>query len=448
MTVVPFADEMERGLIVGLLTDPELVPQVSAIVLPSDFYLPRNREIYSKILDIDIANLDSLTIEERLTDPETKTYFKGLVNDSDSLLPGLSNILYYAETIKDKSKLRSGITMGEEISKICSEKNVNSISAMEKLESMFSAFIQTRVKDNSKETTKESFQHFIDSLGVRIHDESGVKTGFKSLDLILHKLEGIIILAARPGIGKTAMAANIARNVAESHNVVFFSLEQPKEQIFERMLAAESNVSLEEIRTGAYIADKKDVAAIAKAKESLSDVFERIHVDDMSAVPASYIASVSRQKAFEWGKVDLIMVDYLHIMKLGDRNLVEALGDAVKDLRALGRELNCPVLLLSQLSRQPEAQAAFGEGDKKVRRRPELTDLRSSGEIEQSADCVLFLHRESYFDPSGYTPMEDEIEVIIKKNRNGRLGVCMLNWFPSFMRFTDKDFYKREDEGL
>lgn len=448
MAVVPFAEDMEKGLIVGLLTDPELVPRVSTVLNPQDFYRPSHQEIYKTILDIDLSNLDSLSVEERLTDPDLKNYFKGLVNDSDSLLPGLTNILFYAETIKDKAKLRTGIDMGREITAICSQDNVESAAAMERLEKLFSGFIQQRVKDSSKESTKESFQNFIDTLGIRIKDTGGIKTGFKAIDLILHKLEGLIVLAARPSLGKTSLGVNIARNVGQKHNVIVFSLEQPKEQIFERMLASESDVPLEDIRTGVYIGNAHHVDAIAKAKESLSEVFDRVHVDDTSAISAAYIASVARQKAFEWGKVDLIVVDYLHIMKLNDRALVEALGDAVKDLRALGRELGCPVLLLAQLSRQDDKQVAGADGEKKVRRRPELTDLRSSGEIEQSADIVMFLHRESYFDPAGNVPSEDEVEVLIRKNRNGRTGVTTLNWYPAYVKYMDRDAYRREDDGI
>lgn len=445
MIVAPFAEEFEKALLVGILSDPELVPRISTILDVNDFYRDRHREIYKEIIDIDVANLDSLAVEERLRDPDTKEYFKQLVSDSDSILPGLSNILYYAETIKDKAKLRNGIAMGREIVAVCSQDTVNSSEALEKLEKMFSEFLQTRIRDNTDITTKDAFRDFIDSLGVRINDTSGVRTGFRSIDLILHKLEGLLVLAARPGAGKTAFAANIARNIGEEKPVVFFSLEQPREQIFERMLSAESNVPLEDIRTGVFIANPAHVASIAAARERLSDVFEKVHVDDTSAVSSAYIASVARQKFLEQGEIGIIIVDYLHIMRLGERNLVEALGDAVKDLRALGRELNCPVLLLSQLSRQPETQTSMGEGEKKVRRRPELTDLRSSGEIEQSADIVMFLHRESYYDPSGYTPTQDEIEVLIKKNRNGRVGITTLTWYPAYMKYLDANSFEASE---
>lgn len=437
---VPYSEEFEKALLVGILSDPSLLPKVSLAIEPKDFYRERHREIYEAIVDLDLENIDSLAVEERLVDVDTRNYFKELVRDSDSMLPGLSNILFYAETIKSKSKLRSGIDLGREIAAICYEDNVDSSEALVKLEAKFSTFLRSRVTDMTYESTKQAFEEFVDSLGVRIHDTSGTKTGFNQLDLILHKLEGMLILAGRPGLGKTAFAVNVARNVGKEKNVVFFSLEQPREQIFERILAAESGVPLEDIRTGVFIGNQKHVEAIADARHSLKELFERVHVDDTSAVSSAYISSVARQKYFEQGELGLIIVDYLHIMKLGERNLVEALGDAVKDLRALGRELKCPVLLLSQLSRQPETQQGSGDGEKKVRRRPELSDLRSSGEIEQSADVVLFMHRESYFDPSGYVPSEDEVEIIVKKNRNGRTGITTLLWNPIYMKYTDKDY--------
>jgi replicative DNA helicase len=148
---------------------------------------------------------------------------------------------------------------------------------------------------------------------------------------------------------------------------------------------------------------------------------------------------VARQKYFEQGQLGLIVVDYLHIMGLNQGNLVETLGIAVKELRALARELDCPVLLLSQLSRQNDSQ---GSGESKVPRRPELSDLRSSGEIEQSADVVMFIHRDSYYDQSGYAPAEDDVEIIIKKNRNGRTGTIPLVWYPTIMKYKDTNMMR------
>lgn len=439
MNQIPFSEEFEKALIVGLLQDPSIVPRVTGIVSHADFFKEKHKEIVSIIEDMEIDNIDSLSVEDKISNDTTKDYFRQLVRDSDSLLPSLSNIIFYAETIKNKSKLRAGIYLGREMAAICYQDNIDADEALESVETMFSNFLQKRVKENLYESTKEAYKIFIAKLGHRINDDGGIKSGFKAIDLILHRLEGLIILAARPGTGKTALAINIARNVADQKPVVFFSLEQTQEQIFERMLATEAEVSLEEIRTGAFIADQRAVERIDEANKSLIEVLNRIHVDERDAIPTSHIASVARQKKFEWGEIGLIVVDYLHIVRLNDKNLVDALGDATKELRALGKELGCPVLLLSQLSRQPEMQTSMnseGEG-KKVRRRPELTDLRSSGEIEQSADVVMFLYRESYYDQSGYVPEEDEIEVIVKKHRSGRTGITSLIWMPRFVKFKD-----------
>ena len=438
MNSVPYSEEFEKALLVGLLSDPSLLPKISLVLEPQDFYREKHKEIYETITSLDIGNIDSLAVEERLTDEETKDYFKGLVNESDSILPGLSNILFYAERIKSKSKLRDLIELGRELAATAYEDNAEASEALIKAEGLFSKFLRTRVTDKNYESTLDAFEDFIKGLGTRIHDTSGTKTGYKQIDLILHKLEGMIILAGRPGLGKTAFATNIAKNIGKEKPVVFFSLEQPREQIFERILAAESDVPLEDIRTGVFVGNAKHVEQITEAQERLEPVFRNLHIDDTSAVSSSYIASVARQKFFEQGELGLIIVDYLHIMKLDQGPLVETLGAAVKELRALGRELGCPVLLLSQLSRQPESQS---DGEKKVRRRPELSDLRSSGEIEQSADIVMFLHRESYYDQSGYIAAEDEVEVIIKKNRNGRTGITTLTWYPTIMRYTDRDMF-------
>lgn len=438
----PYNEEFEKALIVGVLSDPSLLPKVTMLLETNDFYKEKHREIFEAITEIEIDNLDSLAVQNVLTEQSTKDYFQQLVQDSDSLIPGLSNILYYAEQIKAKSRLRAGIELGREIAAICYQENIDAEEAQIRLESMFSNFLKKRVAESTNESTEEAFTQFMETLGIRIHDDTGTKTGYRALDAILHKLEGLYILAGRPGLGKTAFAVNIARNVAEDKNVLFFSLEQPREQIFERILAAESRVGLEDIRTGMFIDNEADVNAIAMAKESLSNVFRRLTIDDNPAVSASYIASVARQKYFESGDIGLIIVDYLHIMKLNPGNLVETLGEAVKELRALGRELNCPVLLLSQLSRQNDTQNSESG---KTYRRPELTDLRSSGEIEQSADVVMFLHRDSYYSAEGYVPDEDEVEVHIKKNRNGRIGIGRLIWVPKIMKFRNGDTFMGDE---
>lgn len=443
INTIPWAEEFEKGLIVGILSDPSLLPSVTLILEPRDILGEKNRAIYEAITSIDIDHLDSLTVETRLTDPTVKEYFQQIVRDSDSMLPGLSNILYYAETIKGKSKLRDGIELGREIVGVCYEDNIEANEALNRLEARFSAFLRSRVSENSLESTKEAFSEFISKLGSRIHDTTGTKTGFRQLDLILHKLQGLIVLAAKSNTGKTTLAINIARNVGEHHPVLFFSLEQPRDQIFEKLLSLESGVLHEDIKTGAFIASNKAIAKIEEAEKRLSTVFENIHIDDTPSVTAAYIASVCRQKYFEKGQIGLIIVDYLHIMRHNERNLTEALGDDVKDLRALARELNCPILLLAQLSRQP--QMAVGEDDKKVFRRPELSDLRSSGEIEQTADAVVFMHRDSYYDPSGFVPEVDKVEVIVRKNRLGRTGSIDLTWYPPIMRYADKDYEEADD---
>ena len=186
--------------------------------------------------------------------------------------------------------------------------------------------------------------------------------------------------------------------------------------------------------TGAFIGDPKDKDKVEKAQEALLEVFERIHVDDRPGINAAYIASVARQKKYEWGEIGLIIVDYLHIMRMNDKlNTVEALGEASKDLRNLGKELGCPVLLLAQLSRQNENR----EINKKPNKRPQLSDLRASGEIEQTADIVMFLYRDSYYDLAGMGPEDDSMEVIVQKHRNGRTGIATIRWLPRFVLFKD-----------
>jgi replicative DNA helicase len=432
-SLVPFSDEFERAVIVAALQDPMLFPKISAVISSEDFFKDKHREIFKTMASLDVDNLDSLSVEDRLSEG-TKEYFKTLVEDSDRILPSTANALFYAETVKSKSKLRAAIDLGREVAAIAYTPNVDAEEALQDIEDMFARFLRKKVEDNKSQTTVESFKDFLARLGTRATEEEGVKTGFKNLDYMLHRLEGLIILAGRPGMGKTAMAINIARNVAETKPVLLFSVEQTQEQIFERMLSAESEVNLEDIRTGAFIAVPGEVDRIKGAEERLLRLFERIHVDERADIPTNYIVSTARQKRYEWGEIGLIVVDYLHILRLNGKQTVDALGDAVKELRALGKELNCPVLLLSQLSRQPEKGFA-SDNKKAVNKRPELSDLRSSGEIEQSADVVIFLYRDSYY--TNFITEKDVVEVIVKKHRNGRTGVISMTWLPQYVKYTD-----------
>jgi len=435
MNQIPFNEEFEKAVIVGVLADPSLFPRVSLIIHEEDFFKQWHKEIFHVISGLETGQIDSLTVQDKLRG-KAKDYFESLIKDSDSLLPSLSNILFYAEQIRGDSKLRAGIDLGQEIIAACVEPNAIAGYTIQKLEDMFAKFLQNRLDVGSNISTSQAFDEFVGALGSKI-DEDFVRTGFFGLDMILHRMEGLVILAARPGTGKTALAVNIARNVAQQDRpVVFFSLEQTREQIFERILATEAEVSLEEIRTGAFLADEQTTNKVTAAKDRLTPVLDRIHIDEEANIPTSHITSVSRQKRLEWGDLGLIIVDYLHILRLKEKNLVDALGDATKELRALGKELNCPILLLSQLSRQNEGTQS-GTGEQKKRRRPELSDLRSSGEIEQTADVVIFLYRESYYDEMGQMPDEDVVEAIVRKHRNGRTGIALLKWIPRFVKFKD-----------
>lgn len=435
MQDLPYNAEFESALLIGILQDPELLIQVNQLVNEEDFYKFSNKEIFKVLNSVPIDEIDSLVIQDKLSE-DTKVQFEKLIREGDYILPSLSNILVYAEEIRSKSILRQCIRTGQEIASIGMRPGIHAEDALRELEHQFANFIYTRVQNSTESSTKEAFESFMNNLGKKI-DHEGTKSGFFAIDMMLHRLDGLIVLAARPGVGKTALAINIARNVAEYDNVLFFSLEQSQEQVFERMLAAEAEINLEEIRTAAFLADREAVDRIANVKPHMIELMDHIHVDERAALSSSHIISTARQKKVEKGSIGLVVVDYLHIMALDSGPKVDTLGDAVKELRALGKELGCPVLLLAQLSRQPERVEA-GDDNRKVRRRPELTDLRSSGEIEQSSDVVIFLYRESYFNEA--PPMEDTVEVVIKKNRSGRIGTVMLDWYPAWVKFKDQRY--------
>lgn len=431
MNIVPFSEEQEKAVIVSILSDPHLLPKITSIITFEDFYKVKHQEIFKEMEKLEPDNLDSITLKDKLK-PETADYLNELVQDSDKILPSISNAFFYAETIKQKSKLRAGIDLGQQIIATCySESDAD--EAIQTLEDMFATFLQKRVLENREESALGAFKKFVEALSTRTPDDpDAVKSGFMEVDLIIQRMEGLIVLAARPGMGKTALAVNIMRNVLKQDlPVVCFSLEQSTEQIFERMLAAEAEIPLEDIRLGLYRNDEVAQASVEKAENKLEHLLPNFHIDDAADIDASYMKSVARQKYFEWGKLGLIVVDYLHIMRLGEGNPVDTLGAATKELRALGKELDCPVLLLAQLNRSTEGREA------KKNRRPELSDLRSSGEIEQSADMVWFIYRDSYYDQPGLLPDTDVAELIVRKNRNGRQGFVELEWYPTIVKFKD-----------
>lgn len=431
MNSVPFNNDLERAVIVSTLVDPKILLKISETLSARDFYKNIHQEIFSVIESLGPDNLDSLAVEDKLVSEESKEYFKTLIADSEYIVPSLTNALFYAETIKDKAKLRAGINLGQEITALCFSPNADANETLANLEQLFAKFLQERVVQDRTKTTVEEFEDFLQSLGQK-REEVGIASGFMDIDLMLHRLEGLIILAARPSVGKTSFAVNIARNVSDTNPVLFFSIEQSKNQIFERMLSCESEVALEDIRTQAFLNDRTDSILVSDAQARLKDVFKNLYIDDTPNVTASYITSVARQKKYELGGLGLILIDYLNIMKVGDKSLVQALGDACKELRGLSKELDTPVILLSQLRRP-----LHDKDDKEKKRRPDLTDLRDSGEIEQSADIVMFLYRDSYFNEAGITPDNDQIEIIIKKNRNGRTGIVPLKWLPKLTKFKD-----------
>jgi replicative DNA helicase len=438
LQTVPFNEDFEKAVIVSVLQDSQLLPKISAIIEEPDFYKVKHQEIWRAINSLEVDNIDSLAVQEKLK-TETQVYFKELIEDADRILPSASNAMFYAETIKGKSKLRAGIDLGQQIIATCYQEG-DAEEATQQLEDMFANFLQKRVLESKSETSTDAFRKFIESLQVRQPDDpNSVKSGFIELDVMIQRLEGLIVLGARPTMGKTALAINIAANVAKAGQpVVFFSLEQETNQVFERMLSSESEVPLEEIRLGLYRDDETAVAHVERAEETLASIMPRFHVDDKAGIGTTYITSVARQKKYEWGDLGLIVVDYLHIMKLEKEERKDiALGEACKQLRALGKELGCPVILLAQLSRAIEGN------ERKQNRRPEMADLRGSGEIEQSADMIWFIYRDSYYENAGLAPNEDLAEIIVRKSRNGRQGIVELQWLPTIVKFKDLDRRRR-----
>jgi len=415
--------EAEQSVLGSLLIDKEAISKVVNLISPKDFYKDAHRFIYEAILDlyekhepIDILSLSNLLTEKKHIDKVGgKSYLANLANT----VPTASNVASYAEIVQRKSTLRNLIKATSDISSLAYDETEELDSLLDQSEQMLFGISQKYLKDEFvpiKSVLHGTFDR-IDELHRESGKIRGLATGFKDLDNLLAGLQksDLIILAARPSVGKTSLALDIARHVATEgkKSVGMFSLEMSKEQLVDRLLCSQANVSLWKMRTG-KLSDKQnddDFPRIGQAMGVLSEA--QIFIDDSATANIMEIRSKARRLKLEHG-LDLLIVDYLQLMegrsKYGD-NRVQEVAEITRSLKAIARELDIPVLALSQLSRAVESSKPAI---------PKLAHLRDSGSIEQDADIVMFIHREDrYKEESEKTNIA---EILIEKHRNGPTG--------------------------
>ena len=431
--IQPHSIEAEQSVLGSMLLDNEAVAAALEELEGQDFYLEAHKEIFETILDIyDRGNpVDLVTVIEGLKQRGSLEAVGGsiYVSDLSVSVPSTANVGYYIKIIEEKSILRKLIKASNEIIR-------DSYEASEDLDIIIDS-AEKKIFDISQRKNARSFEQVktilletynkIEELSKNKGKIVGVEPGFRDFDLRTSGLNAsdFILVAARPSMGKSSFAVNIAQYAAV-HNqvpVAIFSLEMSKDQLVQRMLSSEANVELQKIRSGDL--DEGDWLRLVQAAEPLSNA--PIFIDDTPAITAMEIRSKARRLKLEHG-LGLIVIDYLQLMAGRGRyeSRQQEVSEISRSLKALARELDVPVIALSQLSRAPEARQDH---------RPMLSDLRESGAIEQDADIVIFLYRDEYYNPE--TEKKNIAEAIIAKQRNGPTGTVELVWLGPFTKFTN-----------
>ena len=432
--IPPHSVESEQSILGSILLDKDAIITVAETITPSDFYKDAHRVIYESMMALNNKNepIDMVTLTDDLRkrgyldDIGGVTYLTSL----STIVPTTSNVKYYADIVKEKSVLRQLIKASNDIINLGYGSGESAENVLDFAEKKIFDISQERTNDDFKPINQVLMDTYvmIESIYSNKSDVTGVTTGFKDLNKKINGLQrtDLILVAARPAMGKTAFALNLVQNAAIKGNasVAVFSLEMSKEQLAQRMIAAQSNVELKKMKTGTL--NDADWPRIISAMAVMSDA--KIFIDDTPGIKINELRSKCRKLKMEQG-LDLVMIDYLQLMESDSKNesRQQEISKISRSLKILAKELDCPVVALSQLSRAPEQRADH---------RPVLSDLRESGAIEQDADIVMFLYRDEYYHSD--SEKKDLAEVIIAKNRHGETGSVELVWMGSIQRFGDK----------
>ena len=438
---LPYSQEAEEAVIGSILLDPEnCMPKAAELLTPECFYRPQHQQLFSIFMrkfSTGVTNDVLLVIEDAVTEGifETsamaKTYLMGLMNNVTST----ANIASYCKIIADKAQIRSLINAANDILETAAENAVDPQTMLDSAEQKIYDIRQGKQVGGLAKITDvivEAFQHLSEISGDEAREHLGATTGFNQLDHVIGGLNrsDFIVLAARPAMGKSALALNIAVNSCKStkRDAVIFNLEMSKEQLVSRMLAFEAKVNNNNMRTGKLTPDDWD--KLAEAADVLSQL--PIYIDDTAGVTVPQMKAQLRRMR----NLGLVVVDYIQLMQSPNKrsSRVNEVSEITRQLKLMAKELNVPVLALSQLSRNAE---------KHDDKRPLMSDLRESGSIEQDADIIMFIHRDSYYNETEEN--KSLAECIVAKNRHGSTGTINLGWMGEYTLFRGLDF--RKDEG-
>lgn len=438
---LPYSLEAEQSVLGGMLLEPERVSEVMEFITrPEMFYRKQHRDLFLVLVNmfnqsrtIDFVTVldesDHAGIFESLD--SAKTYLVQLME----LVPTTANILEYCKIVQEKYYVRSLILACSEITEKAREGEADARQLLE--------FAEQRIYDirQGKDATAmskidsviiEAYDNLLKLSGEDREQYEGLRTGFSRLDMLLAGLNksDLILVAARPGVGKSSFAMNIALNVARKYpdkEVAVFNLEMSSEQLILRALSSEGRIPNDKMRIGNLTPEEWVQLA------SISDILSRtnMYFDDSAGITATEI----KAKLMRLKNLGLVVIDYLQLMSTGGRseNRVQEISQLTRTLKVMAKELNVPVILLSQLSRAAEQRTDH---------RPMLSDLRDSGSIEQDADIVLFLSRKSYYEDTPEN--KNEAQCIVAKNRHGSTGEIDIRWVGEYTRFEDVELYREE----
>lgn len=442
---IPYNLDAEQSVLGAVLMDGDTMSELATTLQPDYFYVSINREVYGVMLNMFLAGdrIDVVTVLEAVmrqgifeTSEQAKEYLTRIM----TAVPSISSIGKYAAIVADKYMTRSLIFAAKEIIDAANEGAEDANTLID--------FAEQKIFDIRSGAEIKGLTHISGIILERInalndiHKQAkstgtptitGLSTLYYELDKRIYGLNrsDLIILAARPGMGKTSFAMNIATNVGKKYNdtaIAVFSLEMSKEQIVSRMISSEASLTSEAMKTGKFEDQKwKDIGRAAEVLSRLN-----IYIDDTPGITVAAIKSKLRRMK----NLGLVIIDYLQLMssnKNFNGNRVVEISDITRNLKIMAKELNVPIITLSQLARGPEQRP-----DK----RPMLSDLRESGSIEQDADIVMFLYRNSYYDKTD--PNVNSCECIVAKNRHGETATVQLGWDGEFTRFTNVEFVRQE----
>lgn len=434
LKVPPHDLEAERAVLASVLLDDKSLDKVVHLLNSNDFYHPAHRIIYTTLIKLSEENkpIDIITLTSKLNDINMLTKAGGIeyVSTLVDIIPNSANILHYANIVKDKSLLRNLISATTEISEKCFSHYGEVSDILDDAEKNIFRIAEYKLKSevrNIGSIIKDTFE-ILESLYNRKDKITGTPTGFVDLDKMTNGLQksDLIIVAGRPGMGKTAFALNIALNAASkySKSVAIFSLEMSSGQLVQRLLSSEARIESSKLRSGRF--NMEEWTKLASVAGQLNEL--NIFIDDTPAISSMEIRAKCRRIKRDAG-LDLIIVDYLQLMSGSKSDSREQqISEISRSLKALAKELDVPVIALSQLNRSVESRT-----DK----RPVPSDLRESGAIEQDADLIIFLYRDDFYNKE--TKYPGIAEIIVAKHRNGPTGTVPLAFIKEFTKFENAE---------